>query len=959
MMTDQRDTLLQAGLYILLLASLMLGGVELLLLSPWSRTSTLPQLMSAGFAASIILISLGLLAVACGRPAVQRALSLVLALYALALGLLVATGEPSWWIDSSRVALGIIPLLLSLAWAVWCPPDTPARRRIWGLVALGCLVLGAAAFLRSLTGWYVTPGELQGNGWLMHIALVVLGVGMITLLQIRTRPRLRLPESAIVVGIIAVAFSLLGWLGAGWLVAYAAGRPEEWQQWLVVYHSSGILPALLGLSGLWFSYHLVVNRALLIGRVTQARRLELSEQRFRSLFSQSPDAVFALDPKGRLTDANPTAVALMRLDKPAWQGQYVGDLPMLEAAEPCEREALTAAFRRTLEGQATEQVLRLASPRGRRVFSVTLMPILVRGGVEGAFSVVKDLTERVHTAERLRLLERSIEASHNAVMIVDARHPNYAITYVNPAFTRMTGFVESEILGSSPEVLRGRGTRDIDVTRICQALDGGEPLGLTLRTHRRDGQPFWNQLYLSPVTDEGGTLTHFVGIMSDVTEHKEQQNQLAYQATHDTLTGLLNRATLNKRLSRALNQPRNATTQLAVMFIDLDEFKPINDTLGHQVGDEMLVQVATRLNQELRGGDLLARIGGDEFILLPSPLESVRHVEALAERLLRVLRRPFSVHGQLLHVTASIGISLAQDPASDPERLIQQADMAMYKAKQWGRNTYQFFSDDLDTALVQRVTLRNELQRAMEHDQLEVHYQPQVDAQGQAVGVEALVRWQHPERGLVPPADFIPLAEQTGQIVMLGNLVLEQACRDAAAWHRQGCLPGRISVNLSPTQFHRGGFLEHLQTLLAATQLPGSCLEMEITENSLLQDTESAIGVLQALTELGIATAIDDFGTGFSSLSYLSRLPIDKIKIDRTFIEALADSPRDAAICRAIVHLASEMSLRLVAEGIETADQFQALEAMGCPAYQGYYFARPMTAPAMQAFLKRRTLTAS
>ncbi|WP_155486801.1 GGDEF domain-containing protein, partial [Vibrio alginolyticus] len=193
---------------------------------------------------------------------------------------------------------------------------------------------------------------------------------------------------------------------------------------------------------------------------------------------------------------------------------------------------------------------------------------------------------------------------------------SYAITYVNPAFTRMTGFVESEILGSSPQVLRGRGTRDIDVTRICQALDGGEPLGLTLRTHRRDGQPFWNQLYLSPVIDEGGTLTHFVGIMSDVTEHKEQQNQLAYQATHDTLTGLLNRATLNKRLSRALNQPRDATTQLAVMFIDLDEFKPINDTLGHQVGDEILVQVATRLNQELRGGDLLARIGGDEFILL-------------------------------------------------------------------------------------------------------------------------------------------------------------------------------------------------------------------------------------------------------------------------------------------------------------------------------------------------------
>ncbi|MDR9440079.1 MAG: EAL domain-containing protein [Halomonas sp.] len=952
---DQRDTLPQAGLFVLLMATMLLGIIELLMLHAWQQSGHLPLLMTSGSAASITLVSFGLLSVAYGHRPAQRALALVLLVYSIALGVLLASGDPQWWIESSRVAQATILLMLGVSVALWFPPDTPRSRLGWRFLGVCCLVFGilSAAFL--LYRW-PELGSTRDAGitLLLYLSLVVLGSAVLTLLVIRTRPRLRLPGSAIAVGVFAVAFSVLGWLAASWLVAYLSGRPAGWQHWVLFHDASAILPAMLGLAGLWFSYHLVVSRALLMGRISQARQLELSEQRFRSLFSQSPDAVFALDIRGYLVDANPTAVAMIGGQDTTWRGCHAGELPQLRRAPEHQRTDVQSAFDAALAGRSSESVLNLEHHhQDSRIFSVTFMPIVVRNRVEGVFSVVKDLSERVRIAERMRILERSIEASHNAVMIISAREPGFAVTYVNPAFTRITGFSMKEVLGASPDVLRGRGTRETDVTRICQALSTGEPLGLTLKTYRRDGEPFWNQLYLSPVNDEDGTLTHFVGIMSDVTEHKEQQSQLAYQASHDLLTGLLNRFTLNEHLEKAMQRRRDPGEQLAVMFIDLDEFKPINDTLGHQVGDEVLVQVASRLSHELRGSDLLARIGGDEFILLPGTLASISEVEGLAERLLRVLRRPFALHGQLLYVTASIGISLVRDDDSQPERLIQQADMAMYKAKQWGRNTYYFFTDDLDTTLVRRVTLRNELQWAIEHDQLEVYYQPQADNQGNTVGLEALVRWQHPQRGTMAPGEFIPLAEQTGQIIALSNIVLEKACRDAAQWHALGYLPGRVSVNLSPKQFHGGGFIEQLQAVLADSGLPANRLEVEVTENSLLHDIQTAIDTLTALEQLGIASAIDDFGTGFSSLSYLSQLPIRHIKIDRAFIERIGTSRRDAAICRAVIQMAREMSLGVIAEGIETVEQFHSLQAMGCPAYQGFLFARPMSRDATRAFLEQ------
>ncbi|MDW7748772.1 putative bifunctional diguanylate cyclase/phosphodiesterase, partial [Halomonas sp.] len=427
-----------------------------------------------------------------------------------------------------------------------------------------------------------------------------------------------------------------------------------------------------------------------------------------------------------------------------------------------------------------------------------------------------------------------------------------------------------------------------------------------------------------------------------------------YQATHDALTGLANRALFGDRLVHDFALARRHAQILAVLFIDLDEFKPINDTLGHKVGDQLLISVARRLAGGLRTSDTLARFGGDEFVLLLPDLEHPGEAEEVAERLLLELTRPHKVSGHELHISASIGIAINDEPLEDPEKLLQHADMAMYKAKQQGRNAYQCYTGDLDSKLSQRVMLRNELQEAIDHDQLVLHYQPLLDAAGRVDGLEALVRWRHPVKGFISPADFIPLSEETGQIIPLSRWVMARACRDARTLVDQGLLAGRMAVNLSPMQFHRPSFLATLRGVLDETGLPPSHLELELTEGILMRDTEGAIDILNALNGMGISTAIDDFGTGFSSLGYLRSLPIDKIKIDRTFVRDVTGSDKDAAICQGVITLARELDLRVVAEGIETREQHDYLRHHGCEVFQGFLFARPMPLEALVAWLEAR-----
>jgi diguanylate cyclase (GGDEF)-like protein len=396
---------------------------------------------------------------------------------------------------------------------------------------------------------------------------------------------------------------------------------------------------------------------------------------------------------------------------------------------------------------------------------------------------------------------------------------------------------------------------------------------------------------------------------------------------------------------------------LAVLFIDLDEFKPINDTLGHKVGDELLISVTDRLGDMLRPSDTLARLGGDEFVLLLPDLRLPGQAEEVAERLLLELARPHRVAGHELYISASIGIAVINDEMQDPEKLIQHSDMAMYQAKQQGRNTYQLFTADMDATLSRRVSLRNELQEALDANQLELYYQPLLDVAGRMDGMEALVRWFHPVHGAVAPSVFIPIAEETGQIIQLSRWVMERACRDAVVLQRQGLLRGKLAVNLSPMQFHRPSFMSTLRSILRDTGLAPEYLELELTEGILMHDPDRAIETLHELAGMGITTAIDDFGTGYSSLSYIRTLPVGKIKLDGSFVRGVIDNRKDAAVCKGIIAMARDLQLRVVAEGVETQAQFEYLKGHGCEVFQGFLFARPMPLAAVSAWLRAQSDT--
>ncbi|MFY0992293.1 putative bifunctional diguanylate cyclase/phosphodiesterase [Halomonas sp. C05BenzN] len=717
----------------------------------------------------------------------------------------------------------------------------------------------------------------------------------------------------------------------------------------------GALPVIFGLLGLVFTYQLIISRSLVWVRASQADALQLSEQRFRSLFTQHPDAVFALDRHGAHRSCNPGAEAIIGYRESEILGQHVRDVICEPACSQEDIDKAETAFRVASHGHSYGYTMRYQRDGyPAKHLEVLMLPIIVNGEVDGVFGIAKDITDRVTAEERLHILERSLEASSNGAVIIDVRVEDKPIIYVNPAFTRITGYLEQEVLGRPGAFFGSTETAPRDIEKIRAAIRLGDSLSMTTRALRRDGTTFWNQLFLSPVRDAQQHVTHFVGIMNDISERKEQENQLAYQATHDVLTGLSNRALFSDHLAHDVELATGNGKTLAVLFIDLDEFKPVNDTLGHKIGDQLLISVANRLRQGLRASDTLARLGGDEFVLLLPDLGHPSEAEEIAGRLLEALNKAYKIGEYELHVSASIGIAVNIGGLADPERLLQHADMAMYEAKQQGRNTYQFYTDDLDSKLNQRVSMRSDLQEAIEQGQLSLHYQPLLKRNGSVDGLEALVRWHHPTKGFISPATFIPMAEETGQIIPLSRWIMQQACRDARQLVEKGLLKGRMAINLSPLQFHRPNFLSTLRNVLDDTWLDAEHLELELTEGILMRDTNGAIDTLHALSSMGVSTSIDDFGTGFSSLSYLRDLPIDKIKIDRSFVQSAAESDKNAAICQSVITLAQELELRVVAEGIETTEQHDYLMSLGCEVFQGFLFARPMPMDSLSTWLTQR-----
>ena len=559
--------------------------------------------------------------------------------------------------------------------------------------------------------------------------------------------------------------------------------------------------------------------------------------------------------------------------------------------------------------------------------------------VRRVVGILQDVTQRHHDEALLRQSSVVFHTTAEAVMITDARR---RIVAVNRAFSRITGYREDEVVGNDPDsLLLPTPSFERCVISLQSEVAGfwqGE-----IQCHRNDATPFPAWQSVSIVRDSNGTLTHFVTAFSDVTAIFEAQEKLHHLAHHDPLTGLPNRLLFDDRLTKAIEQAIRSEQRCVLLYLDLDGFKVINDTLGHSVGDELLRVVGDRLRNVLRSSDTIARLGGDEFVILAGSFNP-EYAAQLAEKILDQLRLPIPVSGELLSVTGSIGIAIYPENGEDSQLLMRAADMAMYNAKSEGRNRYHFYSDDMSERARQRMEIEQGLRRALATDGLVVHYQPRVDlATRKIVGVEALVRWQHPERGMISPASFIGIAEECGIIEPLGRWVLERACREMLEVVRR--IPDnegfQLAVNVSARQFLGVNFAEVVRSVLRETGFPPPALELEITEST-LQATERSLSIINALGAFGVAVSIDDFGTGYSSLSVLRDLPIKRIKIDRSFIVDLPASENQRIVIEAIVALSKAMSMSITVEGIEHMAQADILEKLGCQEGQGYLFARPM-----------------
>ncbi|WP_456407724.1 EAL domain-containing protein [Thiolapillus sp.] len=572
----------------------------------------------------------------------------------------------------------------------------------------------------------------------------------------------------------------------------------------------------------------------------------------------------------------------------------------------------------------------------------------------GLVCVRTDITDSKKTEMELKKLSRALDQSPASVVITDT---NGIIEYVNPKFEQVSGYSIEEAVGQSPAILKSGEKSREEYSDMWHVLKAGKEWRGIFHNKRKGGSLYWESAIISPIRDEDGEISHFIGVKEDITQQRQNEAQILYQATYDLLTGLPNRTLLMDRLRQNLLGAKREHIDFALLFIDLDRFKVVNDLYGHVVGDALMKQVAKRLKTEVREADTVVRFGGDEFVVLLMGISSGDAAGMVARKIIEALSRPFELDERVVNIGASIGITLFpmdvdEDSMSGEEvigALLSNADMAMYQAKAKGRNYYQFFEQGMQDLVKKHLALEQDLRYAVSNDELRLYYQPVYEAySNEMVGMEALLRWQHPELGMVNPDSFIPLAEETGLIGEIGVWVFAQACRQVREWQQKYAIRLKLSVNLSARQYEKGFDADTLKHILETTGYAAEYLTLEITENLLLKESERAIEWLHALKSCGISLAVDDFGTGYSSLSYLKRFPVDALKIDRSFVRDLPDDNEDVSLVSAIVVMADSLGIRVVAEGVETEAQRVFLKDIGCDFMQGYLFSRPLPADEME-----------
>ncbi|QSA97756.1 EAL domain-containing protein [Methylococcus sp. EFPC2] len=686
-------------------------------------------------------------------------------------------------------------------------------------------------------------------------------------------------------------------------------------------------------------------------RRTQAE-LEASRARYFDLYDQAPVGYFTLNERGLILEANLTVADLLGMTRNTLINQ-----PMSRCILPADQD-IFYLHRKQLLACGEPQVVELRLIRqGAQPFWARLEANRAESpdGATVCRIAVSDITARKAIEDRLRQAAAMFDSAREGVMVTDAEE---RILIVNQAFSEITGYSAAEVLGQTPRLFKsGRHDAAFFATRWAEIDASGYWHG-EVWNRRKNGEVYPQLLSITAVKDENGRLTHYVGVFSDISQLKDAAAKLDFLAHHDPLTGLPNRLLLFARLEHSLDAARRERKSLALLMLDLDRFKDVNDSFGHLAGDELLQKVAHRLTNRLRGIDTVTRLGGDEFAVLLDDLSHPQDAALVAAEIIDALAEPWRLSNSVeVRIGASVGISLFPEHGKTSEELMQQADAALYMAKAEGRGNFKYFSDDLTYAARRRIKLESLLRRAIANDELRVYYQPQIEiASGRIVGAEALVRWHHATEGLIPPSQFIPVAEETGLIAMIGGWVLREVCRQGLRWIEAGLPPLKLAVNLSSHQFRHGDISATVANVLSETGYPPACLELELTESALMEREAEVVEILLSLRALGVRLAIDDFGTGYSSLAYLKRFPLDVIKIDKTFIEDIPKQQDDREIAAAIVAMGHILRLKVLAEGVETAEQLDFLRTQGCDYYQGHYHSAAMSPEAFTTLARKECL---